>query len=420
MNNILYAAHECDIAIIGGGLAGLSSALTVAVNSNASVILVDGAIGSNRSLPLTFSDTIQQFGLEGSILERYHGFALRTRNDNYSLHMYDDTPLVSLDYSAASRQLYTRLQEYPTFTQLSAQAVRLDRIPTGWRICLQNKSIVTSNLLIDASGRAHFTARQLGHPTPPMYSHCYGRIFSNCHAPVGEESVALFLAGNPRHGNGGGWFYPLGGQRASFGFARLTNSSQFPAKECQQGFEYALQDFSPYAEILQDAIPEDIHVGSIPIGPVKRLVYDGLMLVGDAAGQATPWACMGAEPALVNGQLCGRVAVRTFREQDFSRSRLLDYERMWKTRNGRGFRQAVMLADLEWQRGEAVWDYSVNKFDQMSGSEMLHFLRHNTPHFSLPLIWWLLVYDRLGLIRRSLRDRLNRSLISMKLKLGDS
>jgi digeranylgeranylglycerophospholipid reductase len=416
MNNTLYAAHECDIVIIGGGLAGLSSALTIAEHSEARVILVDGAIGSNRSLPLTFSDTIQQFGLEDSILERYHGFALRTRNGNYSLHMYDDTPLVSLDYSAASGQLYSRLQAYPTFTQISDRAGKLERIPTGWRICLRNKSTVTCNLLIDASGRAHFSARQLGHPTPPMYSHSYGRIFSDCHAPVGEESVALFFAGNPRHGNGGGWFYPLAGQRASFGFARLTYSAQFPAKECRQGFEFALQEFSPYAEILQDAIPEDVHVGSIPIGPVKRLVYDGLMLVGDAAGQATPWACMGAEPALLNGQLCGRVAVSAFRRQDFSRSRMQDYERMWKTRNGRGYRKSVMLADLEWQRGEAAWEHAVNNNKQLSASEMLHLLQLNTPHISLPLIWWLLVYDRLGLIRRSLRDRLNRLLITKYLK----
>lgn len=409
-------ALECDIAIIGGGLAGLSSVLTITEHSKARVILIDGAIGSNRSIPLTFFDTIQKYGLEDSILGRYHGFAMRTRSGNQALRIFDETLFVSLDYSAASNQLYTRLQEYPTFTHLSAWAVKLDRNPAGWSVCLRNKSKVTCNLLIDASGRAHFTARQLGHPTPPMYSHSYGRLFRNCSAPAGEERVALFLTGNPRHGNGGGWFYPLGGQRASFGFARLTNSSQFPEKECQQGFEYALQDFSPYAEILQDAIPEDVHIGSIPIGPVKRLVYDGLMLVGDAAGQATPWACMGAEPALLNGQLCGRVAVSAFREQDFSQSRLLDYERMWKTRNGRGYRQSVMLADLEWQRGEAAWNYTVNKLDQMSGPEMLHSLRHNTPHISLPLIWWLLVYDRLGLIRRSLRDRLNRSLITKYLR----
>jgi len=138
MNNTHSLALECDIAIIGGGLAGLSSALTIAEHSKARLILVNGAIGSNRSLPLTFSDTIQQFGLEGSILERYHGFALRTRNGNYSLHMYDDSPFVSLDYSAASSQLYVRLQEYPTFTHLLARVVRLDCNPTGWRVCLRN------------------------------------------------------------------------------------------------------------------------------------------------------------------------------------------------------------------------------------------------------------------------------------------
>ena len=127
---------------------------------------------------------------------------------------------------------------------------------------------------------------------------------------------------------------------------------------------------------------------------------------GDAAGQATPWACMGVEPALLNGQLCGQVAVRAFRRGDLSRSGLQDYEKMWFARNGAGYRKAVMLADLEWQRGEAAWDHTLNQLDRLSGPEMLNSLRYNTPAFSLPLIWGLLVYDRLGLIRRGLRDRL--------------
>jgi flavin-dependent dehydrogenase len=399
---------ECDVAIIGGGLVGLSAALVISTQSDARLIMIDEAIGSNRSLPLTFLDTVQQFGLEESVLKYYHGFAMRARTGNQALHTFDDTPLVALDYLVACRHLYARLQAYPSFTHLPTQAVGLNRNPVGWHVHLRDQSDVACYLLIDASGCAHFTARQLGLPAPPMYSHTYGRIFAGCRVPTGEESVALFLAGNPRHGNGGGWFYPLAGQRASFGFARLTRSSQFPERECRQGFECALQEFPPYAEILQDAIPEDTHVGSIPIGPVKRLAYDGLMLVGDAAGHATPWACMGVEPALLNGQLCGQTAVSAFQVRDFSYSLLRDYEQTWKTRNGDAYRKAVMLADLEWQRGEAVWDHTINKLNRLSGPEMLDNLQHNSPHFPLPLIWWLLMYDWLGLVRRGIWDRLGR------------
>jgi digeranylgeranylglycerophospholipid reductase len=397
---------ECDIAIVGGGLAGLSAALTIATESDARVILIDRVIGSNRSLPLTFLDTIRQFGLEDSILARYHSFAMHTRTGKQALRRFASAPLVALDYGAACRQLYSRLETSVDFTHLPTQAKRLEHNPGQWRIGLRDGSDVACPLVIDASGAAHFTARQLGHPTTSRYSHSYGKILAGCHVPMDQKDVAFFLTGNPRHGNGGGWFYPLKARRVSFGFAQLTNSSRFPRRECRLGFERALHEFYPYAEVVQGASPEDVHVGSIPIGPVKRLVYDGLMLVGDAAGQATPWACMGAEPALLNGQLCGHVAASARRERDFGRSRLRGYETAWKARNGDGYRKAVMLANLEWQRGEEAWDHTVHSLDRMSGSEMLDSLRYNTPHFPLPLIWWLLVYDRLGLIRRGVRDRL--------------
>lgn len=399
---------EADIAIIGGGLAGLCTALAVAAQSDARVVVIDEDIGSNRSLPLTFLDTVQQFDLEGSILQLYRGFALTTRSGHQALRMFDDTPLVTLDYSAACGQLYARLHAYPGFAHLPARAIGLDRNPAGWHVRSQDQPDVGCRLLVDASGHAHFTARQLKHAVPAAYSHSYGRLLEGCSVPADEASVARFLTGNPRHGNGGGWFYPLPGQRVGFGFARVTASAQYPGEECRKGFEYALREFSPYAEMMRGALTGDAHAGSIPLGPVKRLVYDGLMLVGDAAGQATPWACMGAEPALRNGHLCGGVAVSAFREGDFSPARLGDYERLWKTQNSAGYRQAMMLAKLEWHRGEKAWDHSVNRLDRLSGSEILHSLRHNTPYLPLPLIWWLLVYDRLGLIRRGIQDRLGR------------
>lgn len=399
-------SYPCDIAIVGGGLAGLTAGLVIASQGDASVILIDRDIGSNQSMPLTFLDTVQQFGLEESIVARYHSFALRTRSGGQVLRRFDGTPLVVLDYRSACRQLYEHLRTYSTFAHLPLQARHLAREAVGWRVGLQDGGEVVSRLLIDASGIAHFSARQLGYALPPMYSHSYGQVFGDCNVPADQEGVALFLTGNPRHGNGGGWFYPLSARQASFGFAQLTNLSRFPAQECRQGFERAVQEFHPYAEIMQASKREGAHLGSIPLGPVKRLACDGLMRVGDAAGQATPWACMGVEPALLNGQLCGQVAVRAFRRGDLSRSGLQDYEKMWFARNGAGYRKAVMLADLEWQRGEAAWDNTLNQLDRLSGPEMLNSLRYNTPAFSLPLIWGLLVYDRLGLIRRGLRNRL--------------
>jgi flavin-dependent dehydrogenase len=60
-----------------------------------------------------------------------------------------------------------------------------------------------------------------------MYSHCYGQFFTGCRVTNHElaDDVCLFLGGSERFGNGGGWCYPLGAGRISFGFASVTDSS---------------------------------------------------------------------------------------------------------------------------------------------------------------------------------------------------
>ncbi|HID62481.1 MAG TPA: FAD-dependent oxidoreductase, partial [Anaerolineae bacterium] len=62
-----------DIAIIGGGLAGLSAAVAIGANSKARVVLIDKDIGGNNPTPLTFSDVVQRFGLEDSVIKHYRG-----------------------------------------------------------------------------------------------------------------------------------------------------------------------------------------------------------------------------------------------------------------------------------------------------------------------------------------------------------
>jgi flavin-dependent dehydrogenase len=94
----------------------------------------------------------------------------------------------------------------------------------------------------------------------------------------------------------------------------------------RQRYQRALQELAPYADVLARGKPGPVERGSIPLGPVRCFVYDGLMLVGDAAGQATPWACMGSESALINGQTCGRVAAKAFKQGDLRAKVLREYE----------------------------------------------------------------------------------------------
>ncbi|HHX66404.1 MAG TPA: hypothetical protein GX702_16120 [Chloroflexi bacterium] len=403
MGSRINSRIDTDVAVIGGGLAGLSTALAITARSDAWLTLFEPSVGSNRSLPLTFYDTLERFGLSDCIIKRYHRFALRARTGEQAVCALNEAIFATLDYSGACMALYRRLQDRPNVSHQEARVSAVIQEHGVWRIQAAKQEF-TARLLIDASGLTQQSQR-IDYRRPRLYSHSYGQILDCDGLSEEQQDTALFLTGNPDHGNGGGWFYPLPDGRASFGFAQVTRSPRYPRRRCIQGYERALREFEPYHRLLHKGRIVPTHWGTIPLGTLRRFCHNGLMRVGDAAGQATSWACMGIEPALVNGELCGEIAARALHEGNLSARRLREYERRWRYQHHVAYRKATMLADLEWNRGERAWQDIVRWTATLSPEEMLSNVRYNTPHISLPVIWWLLVYDRLGLARRALRNR---------------
>ena len=60
-------------------------------------------------------------------------------------------------------------------------------------------------------------------------------------------------------------------------------------------------------------------VGGVPCAPtLKKIVADGLMLVGDAAHQVNPISGGGIATAMIAGKIAGCVAAEAIKEDDFS------------------------------------------------------------------------------------------------------
>jgi len=77
-------------------------------------------------------------------------------------------------------------------------------------------------------------------------------------------------------------------------------------------------------------ISGDIVCGGVPVGAtMKRIVSDGVMLVGDAAHQANPLTGGGIATAMKAGRIAGRVAAQAIREGDVSSKRLEEYSKEW-------------------------------------------------------------------------------------------
>ncbi len=79
----------------------------------------------------------------------------------------------------------------------------------------------------------------------------------------------------------------------------------------------------------------DFVVGGIPLGPPEQTTADGVMLVGDAAGQVKPTSGGGIYTGALCAKIAGEVAAAALKEGDTSAKRLAEYERRWRSTIGR-------------------------------------------------------------------------------------
>lgn len=79
----------------------------------------------------------------------------------------------------------------------------------------------------------------------------------------------------------------------------------------------------------------DLIMGGIPVGTLKKTVSDGVLIVGDAAGQVKPISYGGIYMGARCAKIAGEVAAKAAIEDDVSAGRLMEYEKRWRGELGR-------------------------------------------------------------------------------------
>jgi len=89
----------------------------------------------------------------------------------------------------------------------------------------------------------------------------------------------------------------------------------------------------------------DFVVGGIPIGPQEKTVSDGILLVGDAAGQTKPTSGGGIYTGAFAAKIAGKVAAQAALEGDTSAKRLSEYDQLWRKGLGRELEIGMKIHD---------------------------------------------------------------------------
>ena len=192
--------------------------------------------------------------------------------------------------------------------------------------------VIEADVVIGADGVQSHIARWAGLDTPDMVlsgaqvSTIYDfedprfvEIFPGSCAPgffawaiPYQNSARIGLAVRPGFGSGSG----VGHESAWVHLKRLIAEHPVVSEKCDPGIT-------------------GIALGGIPISVPQKTAADGVLIVGDAAGQVKPTSGGGVYPGAVCAKIAGKIAADAVMEGDTSVRRLSEYDKLWRARIGR-------------------------------------------------------------------------------------
>jgi digeranylgeranylglycerophospholipid reductase len=150
------------------------------------------------------------------------------------------------------------------------------------------------------------------------------------------------------------WVFPKGEGKANVGLGvqgdlwqaeveSLHSQTQPANTDSVLGF---LNRFIEGDSRLAQGYPVDLIAGNVPVAlSPRRIVMDGLMLVGDAARQVDPLTGGGIANAMQAGQLAARVAVAAIEAGNTSAEYLQRYPEQWGQSTGRKLQRNYRLRE---------------------------------------------------------------------------
>lgn len=238
---------------------------------------------------------------------------------------------------------------------------------------------VHAKLVVAADGTESQVARWAGLKTiPPMSDYYTGVQFllgnmrdkmnpRHCEYHIGMQSIAPC---------GYVWVFPKSEDTANVGIVIAADKAQ--PVSAREWLERFVARRYPGSSILS------VVAGGIPItGAIKRMVTDGLMVVGDAAHQADPLLAGGIGLGMMGAEMAMSVAIEAIHSGDVSAKRLQEYEHLWRNEFGKMHAALYNIRKIINRMPEAQFDSLIRTaaslpLEIMSQAEIiLSLLRHH-------------------------------------------
>lgn len=360
---------ETDIVIIGAGPAGLSAAETAA-KQNIDVIVLEKSSEIGYPIHTSGGSWIKELINLGVSEHLFHPIKkCRFIAPNKEARFVFEEPLACvLDV----RGLYQSMAEKAA--QAGAKIIVNTRvlepiIEDGYVKGVKAVSNIDGDLeikakvTIDASGFSSVAARKVG-------LHAGFRRFGvgaeyDLYAPKYDQDESVLIVGSNVAPSGYGWIFPHGNNRVRVGVGLIHPvSTENPKKYLNK----LINEIPGVSDNLTNSAQIEYHHGIVPSeGLVKKTVSNGLIVVGDAAGQLNALVGEGIRYAIMFGKLAGRTAADSVLNKNNSENFLKKYQNSWND-----FRKKI---EITYEINKRIAQYSDEKWDKRA--EMLSKLTPN-------------------------------------------
>jgi digeranylgeranylglycerophospholipid reductase len=366
-----------DIVVVGGGPAGLSAAYAAAKNG-AKVVLFekDPSIAHNiRTSGVTWISEMERLGIPSKFYNPIQNYRFVSPCNDVLIRGNVARSCV-LDIRGTYQHLaFLAAQEG---VQLMVKSNVIDVIKDGNRVAgvkastPKGKLSVHSSLVIDASGFSTTVARRAGIASE-WKRYGVGAEYE-CYCDDIDSTTWTLMVGQKYSDAGYAWLFPLSKNRVRIGVGIGRPESN--AEPLEKLHEIIENRFKPLDAVEVGKIqPIELHYGFIPNEGLRRSsIADGLIMVGDTAGQSNPLVLEGIRYAIEFGRLAGKVGANSL-SQNSDRESLLEYEQSWRAKAESKI-QSALKVQMRWLGlTDDQWDKEIEILRDMTVEEFLDFIK---------------------------------------------
>ena len=367
--------EKYDVAVVGGGPAGLSAAYTAA-KAGAKVILFekDEAIAhSVRTSGVTWISEMERLGIPAKYYNPVQNYRFVSPSNDVLISGSTAKSCV-LDVRAMYQHLAFLAAGAGAKIMVKSNVINVvkegDRIAGVKASTLKGDMTVRSTLVIDASGFSASVARRAG-AAGEWKRYGVGAEYE-CYCDDVDSATWVLMVGQRYSEAGYAWIFPLSKNRVRIGVGiGRPESNAEPLEKLHDILEKRLKPLDTIGKIQ----PVELHYGFIPNEGVRHnSVADGLLMVGDSAGQSNPLVLEGIRYAIEFGRLAGKVGAGSL-SQDATRESLLDYEKTWKAKVESKIQSALKVQTRWLGLTDEEWDKEIEILRDMTVDEFLDFIK---------------------------------------------